>query len=71
MGGLERRLHNLELQLRSPVPLEDTDLPIEKWVDELLTNSSGPALYGIEEDEWARFNSWIEMLGSYLPCQLG
>lgn len=69
--GLERRIGRLEAQAIPAEPVPEEDLPIEHWTEELLSNDSGPALYGREEDEWARFEDWLEMIGVYLSYHIG
>jgi hypothetical protein len=66
VGGLnlKRRLERLE-QLLPPEPPEYADLPVEKWVDELMADF-GPDLYGYEED----FYRWLESISLYLRLQL-
>lgn len=71
MGNVERRLQKLEAHAPPAVSVADEDLPIEEWTEELLSNDQGPSLYSREEDEWARFRGWAEMIGIYLCYQLG
>ncbi|MDP9454190.1 MAG: hypothetical protein M3Q60_00030 [Actinomycetota bacterium] len=69
MGGvgrraLERRLAHLEA-LMPPRPPEYQELPLERWVDEIMS-VSGPDLYGEEED----FYRWLEGFGLYVRLGL-
>lgn len=71
MGSVDRRLHALEN--KKPFVVggpADEELPIERWVEELLASKSGPSLYGREEDEWINFRRWVDGLGFYLTYQL-
>ena len=61
---LERRLARLEA-LMPPKPPEYSDLPVERWVDEIMAES-GPDLYGYEED----FYCWLEGFGLHVRIGL-
>lgn len=61
---LERRLARLEA-LMPPKPPEYSDLPVERWVDEIMAET-GPALYGEEEE----FYRWLEGFGLHLRVGL-
>ena len=70
MGGvgrraLERRLTRLEAQM-PPKPPEYHELPLERWVDEIMSGC-GPDLYGYEED----FYRWLEGFGVHVHLGLG